>query len=99
MLPGFGSALFSTPNTMAARRFIGKRIYSVGSATPGAMRLTGQMLSMGITMVLFGISIGRARITPDSCPLFLKSMGIVSIIFATLCVGRIFASLARGRVR
>ena len=62
---GFWIRLFSSPNTNAAMSPIEKRFYSVGSATPGAMMLAGQMLSMSITMVLFGLSIGRARITPE----------------------------------
>ena len=99
MLLGFGFALFSSPNTNAVMSSIEKRFYSVGSATLGTMRLIGQMLSMGITMVLFGLSIGSARITPEYYPLFLTSMRTAFIIFAILCVGGIFASLARGKVR
>jgi len=99
MLPGFGFALFTSPHTNAVMRAIVKRFYSAGSAIFGAMRLIGRMLSMGITMVLFWLSIGRVRITPEYCPLFLTSMRTAFIIFATLCVGGIFALLARGKVR
>jgi hypothetical protein len=63
------------------------------------MRLTGQMLSMGIAMVIFSLSIGSARITPEYYPLFLTSMKTGFIIFSTLCFAGIFASLARGKVR
>ncbi len=91
MLPSFGFALFTSPNTNAVMRAIVKRFYSVGTATFGAMRLICQML-MGITMVLFWLSIGSARITPEYCPLFLTSMRTVFIIFATHCVGGIFAA-------
>jgi hypothetical protein len=78
---------------------IEKRSYGVGSATLGTMRLTGQMLSMGITMVIFSLSIGGARITPEYYPLFLTSMKTGFIIFSALCFAGIFASLARGKVR
>jgi hypothetical protein len=63
------------------------------------MRLTGQMLSMGITMVIFAVRIGSARITPGNYTLFLKSVRTAFSIFAVLCFGGIFASLARGKVR
>lgn len=99
VLLGFGFALFSSPNTNAVMSSIEKKFYGVGSATLGTMRLTGQMLSMGITMVIFALSIGSARITPEYYPLFLKSMKTGLAIYTALCFAGIFASLARGKVR
>jgi EmrB/QacA subfamily drug resistance transporter len=99
VLLGFGFALFSSPNTNAVMSSIEKKFYGVGSATLGTMRLTGQMLSMGIAMVIFALSIGSARITPEYYPLFLKSMKTGFVIFSTLCFAGVFASLARGKVR
>ena len=99
MLLGFGFALFSSPNTNAVMSSIEKRYYGVGSSTLGTMRLIGQMLSMGIAMVIFSLHIGSARITPDYYPLFLTSARTAFMIFAALCFGGIFASLARGKVR
>jgi EmrB/QacA subfamily drug resistance transporter len=99
MLLGFGFALFSSPNTNAVMSSLEKRYYGVGSATLGTMRLVGQMLSMGITMVLFAFSIGSARITPEYYPQFLASMKTAFMVFSALCFGGIFASLARGKVR
>ncbi len=99
VLLGFGFALFSSPNTNAVMSSIEKRFYGVGSATLGTMRLTGQMLSMGIAMVIFALHIGSARITPEYYPLFLASLKTGFIIFSSLCFGGIFASLARGKVR
>lgn len=99
ILLGFGFALFSSPNTNAVMSSVEKRYYGVASATLGTMRLTGQMLSMGIAMMIFAIYIGRVQITPEYYPLFLKSMKSAFIISAVLCFGGIFASLARGKVR
>ncbi len=99
MLLGFGFALFSSPNTNAVMSSIEKRDFGVGSAMLGTMRLTGQMLSMGIAMLLFALQIGSARITPEYYPLFLKSVRTAFIIFAALCIMGILASLARGKVR
>ncbi len=63
------------------------------------MRLTGQMLSMGITVLILAIHIGQAQITSENYPLFLKSTRSAFIFFAGLCSGGVFASLTRGKVR
>lgn len=99
ILIGFGFALFSSPNTNAVMSSVKKRFYGVASGTRGTMRLTGQMLSMGIAMLIFAIYIGRVQITPEHYTLFLRSAKAAFIIFASLCFGGIFASLARGKVR
>ncbi len=96
---GFGLALFSSPNTNAIMSSVQKRSYGVAAATLGTMRLTGQMLSMGIAMLVFAVYIGRVEITPENYPAFLRSAKCAFIIFTALCFGGIFASLARGKVR
>ena len=93
---GFGFALFSSPNTNAIMGSVEKRFYGVASATLGTMRLTGQMLSLGISMMIFSVVIGRVKITPEYYPLFLRSAKIGFVVFAALCVAGVFASLARG---
>jgi len=98
-LLGFGFALFSSPNTNAVMSSVEKRFYGVASSALATMRLTGQMLSMGITTLIFSIYIGRIRITPEYYSLLMKSTKIAFIFFAALCFCGIFASLARGRVR
>jgi MFS family permease len=96
---GLGFALFSSPNTNAVMSSVDKRFYGVASATLGTMRLIGQTFSLGIAVLIFALYIGRARITPEYYPLFLTSMKLAFIIFALLCFGGIFASLARGKIR
>ena len=75
----------------AVLRSIEKRLQSTGSAGLGDMRLTDQMPSIGIIMVLFGLSIGSARISPECYVLFLVIMKTASTMCATNCVGGIFA--------
>ena len=99
ILLGFGFALFSSPNTNAVMSSVEKKHYGVASATLGTMRLTGQMLSMGIAMLVFAVYLGRAQIKPENYPAFLTSAKTAFIIFAVLCFGGILASLARGKVR
>ena len=99
ILLGFSLALFSSPNTNAVMSSVERRFYGVSSATLGTMRLTGQMLSMGIAMLIFAIYIGKVQITPEHYSLFLTSMKTAFVIFTVLCFGGIFTSLARGKVR
>jgi EmrB/QacA subfamily drug resistance transporter len=99
LLMGFGFALFSSPNTNAVMSSAPNTAYGVASATLATMRQVGMVLSMGIAMLMFTLYIGRVQITPEYYPFFQQSMKTAFIIFAVLCFGGIFASLARGKVR
>jgi EmrB/QacA subfamily drug resistance transporter len=96
---GTGFALFSSPNTNAVMSSVDKRLYGVASATLGTMRMTGQMLSMGLIMLILTLKIGQARLTPEVYGGFMEAFRLGFGIFTALCFGGIFASLARGRVR
>jgi EmrB/QacA subfamily drug resistance transporter len=99
VLLGFGFALFSSPNMNAIMGSVTKRFYGVASGTLGTMRLTGQMFSQGVVLLLFVLYIGRVEIVPAYYPMFMTSFKVAFAIFTALCVGGIFASLGRGRVR
>jgi EmrB/QacA subfamily drug resistance transporter len=96
---GFGFGFFSSPNTNAVMSSVERRYFGLASGTLGTIRLIGQMLSMGMAMMILSIVMGKVRITPDLYPLFLKSLKITLVIGGTLCFFGIFSSLARGRVR
>ena len=98
ILLGLGFGLFSSPNTNAVMSSVEKRFYGVASGTLGTMRLTGQMFSMGIAMLIFAVHIGHTQITPEYYPVFLSSMKTAFIFFTILCLGGVFASFARGKV-
>jgi len=95
---GTGFGLFSSPNTNAVMSSVEKRYLGVASATIGTMRLTGQMMSMGIATLVIHVFIGKAQITPANRHLFLSGVTTVFILFSLLCFLGVFASLARGRV-
>jgi len=63
------------------------------------MRLLGQMLSMGIAMVIISLFIGRVMITPDVADQLLMSIRVGFTFFALLCCSGIFLSLVRGSLR
>jgi EmrB/QacA subfamily drug resistance transporter len=99
VLMGLGFAFFSSPNTNAVMSSAPKTAYGVASATLATMRQVGMVFSMGVAMLMFTLYIGRVQIMPEYYPLFQESMKTSFIIFAVLCFGGIFASLARGKVR
>ncbi|MDX1707001.1 MAG: MFS transporter [Desulfobacterales bacterium] len=99
MILGFGFALFSSPNMNAIMSSVDKRFYGIASASVGTMRLLGQMLSMGIVTLILALYIGRVQITPQSYGMLIKSVRVAFIIFSCFCMGGIFFSLYRGRLR
>jgi EmrB/QacA subfamily drug resistance transporter len=96
---GVGFALFSSPNTNAIMSSVEKRFYGTASGLVGTMRLTGQLLSMGIATLTFSHFLGGQTIGPATFPLFLKAVRVAFVISTVLCVVGVFASMARGRIR
>ena len=96
---GIGFALFSSPNTNAIMSSVDRKYYGVASASLGTMRLTGQTISMGIATMIFGLQLGKVKITPEYYPQFMQSIHALFIIFTILCSIGVFASLARGKLR
>lgn len=94
---GAGFAIFVSPNVNAVMSSVERKAYSVSSAVMATMRLTGNMLSMGIVVVIFSLLIGRVQITGENLPLFLSSMRLAFGIFAGLCFLGIIVSLAGGK--
>jgi len=100
ILIGLGFSLFVSPNTNAVMSSAPKTAYGVASATLATMRQIGMVLSMGVAMLMFTLyNIANVQITPECYSLFQESMKTSFIVFAILCFGGIFASLARGKVR
>lgn len=97
-LLGIGFALFSSPNTNAIMSSVERRYFGVASGSVGTMRMIGQMLSMGIVLLLFSMLIGKVEITAETAGGFLRSMKIAFTIFSIFCFLGIFASLARGKL-
>ncbi len=96
---GFGFAFFSSPNTNAIMSSVEKRSYGVASGITASMRVIGQMLSMGVATLIFALYVGQVQINVASHEMFIEGVRVAFAIFAFLCLGGIFASLARGRLR
>ena len=94
---GIGYGLFSSPNTNVIMSSVDKRFYGVASGINGTMRLLGQMLSMGIAMMIFAVVTGPVEITPEYFPQFIASLHYAFILFTIFCIVGIFMSLVRGK--
>ncbi|MDD3179642.1 MAG: MFS transporter [Opitutaceae bacterium] len=99
MVLGVGFGLFSSPNTNAVMSSVEKRHYGVASAMLGTMRLTGQMVSMGVAVMVLALLVGRGQLTAAQHARFVGAMHVAFLIFAAFCAVGVFASLARGNVR
>lgn len=97
ILLGAGFALFSSPNINAVMSSVDKKSLGVASATLATMRLTGQMFSLGIAMLLISLFMGRVQVTPEVYPQYVQSLQTAFAVFTALCIGGIFASMARGK--
>ena len=64
MLLGLGFALFSSPNTNAVMTSVDRKTYGIASSILGTMRLTGQMFSMGIAMLVFQLHSEKPKLLP-----------------------------------
>ena len=91
---GLGFAFFSSPNTNAIMGSVEKKYYGLASGTVGTMRLIGQLISMGIVMLLFSLIIGEVSISRQNQEAFLTSARISFLIFALLgLTGVVLSSL------
>lgn len=94
---GFGLALFAAPNTNAVMGSVTKRYYSVASAALATMRVSGQMFSMAVVMLLFSVYVGKVRLGPDNYEGLARAFGTGVWVFAGLAALGVFASLKRRR--
>lgn len=96
-LVGFGFGMFSSPNTNAIMGSVSRKYLGIASATVGTMRLTGQMISMGVATLILQLYIGNEPMSNAQTGPFISSMRTTFLIFVVLCILGVFASLARGK--
>lgn len=96
-LLGFGLALFSSPNTNAVMASVDRNRYGTASSALATMRMTGQSLSLGLAMLIFSLFSAGSRDSKIEKESFIAGMHISFLLFASLCVPGVLASLARGK--
>jgi EmrB/QacA subfamily drug resistance transporter len=97
IIMGIGFGLFSSPNSNAIMSSVEKKHLGVASGVLATMRMVGQMLSMGIAMMLLALYLGKQAITLATYPGLISGMRTGFVIFSVLCILGIFASLARNK--
>jgi len=95
IIMGVGFALFSSPNSNAIMSSVDKRHLGIASGVVGTMRMVGQMMSMGVAMMLIALFIGKQPINPSTYTGLMSAMKTGFIIFSILSGFGILASLAR----
>jgi len=95
IIMGIGFGLFSSPNSNAIMSSVDKKHLGIASGVVGTMRMVGQMMSMGIAMMLLALYMGHKEIMPETFPELIGAMKTGFLIFSALCIFGIFASLAR----
>ncbi|HEX2968016.1 MAG TPA: MFS transporter [Bacteroidales bacterium] len=96
-LMGVGFGLFSSPNSNAIMSSVEKKYLGVASGVVGTMRMIGQMMSMGIAMMLIALYLGKKPISAETFPGLLAAMRTGFVVFSILSFLGIFASLARNK--
>lgn len=91
--------LFFAPNVNATMGAVEKRYFSTASASVGTVRMIGQVLSIGVTTLVFAAVIGDESISPATYPQLLVSIQRVFGFSCILCGAGVFLSLARGNLR
>ncbi len=96
LLLGIGFGLFSSPNTNAVMSSVKQPEYGMASATLGTMRLVGQTLSMGITLMIFSLTLGKDSDHLTDVSGLISSFHYAFLTFTILCFIGIFLSMSRG---
>lgn len=99
LLLGLGFALFSSPNTNAVMSSVKPAEFGIASATLGTMRLTGQTMSMGITLLVLALVVGKEGHHVADANELLTGIKLTFTVFALLCIAGTWFSLKRGKIR
>lgn len=92
IIMGIGFGLFSSPNVNVIMGSIEKKHLGMASATTNTMRLAGQAMSMGVTMMIISMVVGKVKITDDVLPQFMTAIHTIFIVMAVLCCLAVYTS-------
>ena len=65
------------------------------NASTGAMRMTGQSISMGVTMMMIAIFVGKTQITVENHAQLMKCLQCTFGIFVAFCALGVYLSMVR----
>ena len=90
---GTGIGFFTPSNSNAIMSSVEKKYLGLASGFIGTVRCFGQMLSLGIAMILLSFYLGGVPITPSTYPSLIMVVRTGFFILAILSLCGIFASL------
>lgn len=96
---GTGFGFFAAPIMHAIMGSVGRPHVTVASAMVATVRLTGQNLSLGLTILVLVLLVGGHEISPGDYPQVLRSVQVSFLCFTVLCVLGLLALLASGKGR
>ncbi|MDR2300899.1 MAG: MFS transporter [Deltaproteobacteria bacterium] len=96
-MTGVGFAFFSAPNTNAIMSAVPPKRLGQASGVITVTRLCGQITSMAVTTLVFGLVIGSGVITAEKSPELIRACVIIFWIFAPVCLVGVLASLTGGK--
>ena len=101
-LLGLSFALFAVPNANALMASVDSRAFGVASGMLVSTGTVGQLLSMGLTSLVFALYAGpvvmNSGLSDQAAPL-LQSMGLLFRIFTGVALLGVLVSFLRGNVK
>ncbi len=97
-LVGFGFALFAAPNANAVMAAVNPKFFGVASGTLISTGTVGQLISMGITSLVFAICLGHVNIDSVQPAPLLSTLKLLFVVFSFVSLAGFFVSLSRGKV-
>ncbi|MEM7466384.1 MAG: MFS transporter [Pseudomonadota bacterium] len=95
---GFGFAFFAPVNAHAIMGSILEKEFSTGAAAHASVRLIGQLSSIAVVSMIFGITIGQAQITPETYPELSRALRYCFMLAAFACLPAYYFSINRGKI-
>ena len=94
-LCGIGFSFFSTPNTNAVMSAVEQADYGTASSILSTMRSVGHTVCMALITAVIGIYLGDTPLADADPQRFVKTMHLIFLIFAILCILGIFIAKKR----
>lgn len=86
VLLGLGNALFSSPNTNIFISSVERKYYGSASAVLSTLIFTGQLLSLGILLLVFSGTLGGLEVLPSQFTEFISSLKLTFLIFLFISI-------------
>ncbi len=97
-LVGFGFALFAAPNANAVMASVNPKFFGVASGALISTGTVGQLISMGITSLVFAIRLGRMNIDSVQPAPLLSTLKFLFVVFSFVSIAGFVVSVTRGKV-